>query len=351
MRTCNSIETSKPGAGLIPRYMTATSRKITIIVVLGLIALVSIILATTIGRAQEAETEKPKTTSQRQGLRRQEALPSTEQILKMAPSGVKVIPDIAYREGNEAWKLDLAMPEARGKETRPGIVFVHGGGWRGGDKRRGNFLRGALEYAARGYVCITVNYRLTDEAPFPACVEDVKCAVRWFRAHAEEYHLDPDRIGGFGNSAGAHLVAMLGLTGPDAKLEGDGPHPDQPSLLQAVCCAATPTNFPNWPNGVQWFGRPGGLLAGDRKSLAARAKKASPITYVEADAPPFLVVHGSADRTVDVSQGDAFVEALKKAGADDVTYIRIDAAGHGVFIQHTEKTGPAMEAFFARTLR
>jgi len=95
------------------------------------------------------------------------------------PDDLKIIEDISYREGkSKAWKLDLIMPKVKGNKKRPALVFVHGGGWRGGDKRRGFFYSGAIKFAKKGYVCISVNYRLTSEAPFPACVEDVKCAVR-----------------------------------------------------------------------------------------------------------------------------------------------------------------------------
>ncbi|MFQ5798449.1 MAG: hypothetical protein ACE5H0_07130, partial [Bacteroidota bacterium] len=98
---------------------------------------------------------------------------NAEGFIANIPAGVKVIPDIAYREGkSKTWRLDLAMPEEPSDEPRPALVFVHGGGWRGGDKRKDNFLGPTLEFAAKGYVCITVNYRLTNEAPMPACIED-----------------------------------------------------------------------------------------------------------------------------------------------------------------------------------
>lgn len=276
---------------------------------------------------------------------------STEELLKQAPEGVTIEPDIAYRPGDgKAWRLDLIMPSERGDKPRPGLVFVHGGGWRSGDKRTGTFLQGAIEYARKGYVCITVNYRLVDEAPFPACVEDCKCAVRWLRAHADKYNVAPKRIGGFGNSAGAHLVAMLGLAGPDEGLEGDGPYQDQSSLLQAVCPSATPSDFLFQSRGSARRGPGGGLLAGSAETFEERARKASPVSHVSADAPPFLVIHGTKDNTVNVAHGDRLVEALKKAGAEDVTYIRIEGAGHGVFNQHADQTKPAMEAFFDRTI-
>ncbi|NNC88579.1 MAG: alpha/beta hydrolase [Akkermansiaceae bacterium] len=275
---------------------------------------------------------------------------STSQLLKDAPDDVKVVPDLSYREGgSKRWKLDLIMPRENGDAPRPGIVFVHGGGWRSGDKRVRTFLDGAIDYARKGYVCITVNYRLTGEAPFPACVEDVKNAVRWFRAHAETYNLDPDRIGAYGNSAGAHLVAMLGLAGKEAGLEGDGPHQDQSSLVQAVCASATPTDF-NLFGGGRSMNRPGAFLAGPEDGLEERIRLASPISHVREDAPPFLLVHGTKDSTVKVEHSDKFAAALKAAGAKDVTYLRIEGAGHGVFNQHKAKTAPAMETFFERTL-
>lgn len=275
--------------------------------------------------------------------RRQQSM-NTEQLLARQTPDITIVPDIVYREGHErAWKLDLAMPKERGDTPRPGIVFIHGGGWRSGDKRTGSFLNGALEYAKKGYVCITINYRLTQEAPFPACIEDVKNAVRWFRANAEKYNLDPNRIGAYGNSAGAHLVSMLGLVKKDAGLEGDGPYQEQSSLVQAVCASATPTDFSLFPKAR---GGSGDSVAGN----AELAKKSSPITYVAKDAPPFLLVHGTADTTVNVKHGDTFVAALKEAGAKDVTYLRIEGSGHGVFGQNADKTGPAMAEFFKRTL-
>ena len=297
------------------------------------------------GQSGRTRTRNRPGNSGRQGM-------SSEELLKGAPEGVTIEPDIAYRPGDsKAWRLDLIMPSERGEKPRPGLVFVHGGGWRNGDKRAGTFLQGAMEYAQKGYVCITVNYRLIDEAPFPACVEDCKCAVRWLRAHADSYNVDPRRIGGFGNSAGAHLVAMLGLAGPDTGLEGDGPYADQSSMLQAVCPSATPSDFLLfYPQGPSRRRSADGFLAGPEETFEERAKKASPVTHVSADAPPFLIIHGTKDNTVNVAHGDRLVEALEKAGAKDVTYIKIEGAGHGVFNQHADRTKPAMEAFFERTI-
>ena len=114
------------------------------------------------------------------------------------------------------------MPEVAGNERLPAIVIVHGGGWSSGSKQSRVYRTMALYYADKGYVTASVEYRLTGEAPFPACIEDVKCAVRWLCAHADEYHIDPEHIGAFGHSAGAHLVMMLAMCPVSAGLEGDG---------------------------------------------------------------------------------------------------------------------------------
>ena len=291
--------------------------------------------------------------------RRQQGM-STEDLLKQAPEGVRIVPDIAYRKGSEAWKLDLAMPEAKGARPRPALIMVHGGAWRNGDKRAPAFIGAALEFAARGYVCVTVNYRLLGEAATIAdCIADVKCAVRWLRAHAEEYHVDPTRFGAYGNSAGAHLVSILGLCPKSAGMEGDGPYQAYSSMVQAVVASATPASFMIPMNdrarGTQQTRLQDQPQATDgqtqRQSRYTRdeatKKKISPITYVNADAPPFLLFHEVSDATVGVTQSDKLVEALKAAGATDVTYERYeDGSGHGVFTRNLDKTGPLRAAVF-----
>jgi acetyl esterase/lipase len=253
-----------------------------------------------------------------------------EQVRGRTPEGVTVELNIPYRQGNDAWKLDLAMPAKESSSPRPAIVFIHGGGWTSGDKRTAAFIGPALDYSAKGYVCISVNYRLERTL---RCIEDVKCAVRWLRAHADKYNIDPDRIGAYGNSAGAHLVTMLGVSHTEKRLEGDGPWQEYPSSVQAVAASATPTH-------PRWVG-----TSDEERKLAA------PMTFVTADAPPFLLFHEESDRTVDIGNSDDFVKALEEAGATDVTYKRYtDGSGHGVFRKNIEETGAAMEKFFARTI-
>ena len=207
-------------------------------------------------------------------------------------------------------------------------------------------------YAAEGYVAVSVNYRLSGEAPWPVQIEDVKAAVRWLRAHSADYQVDPERVGAYGNSAGAHLVSLLGLVREEDGLEGSGPHQDHSSLVQAVCASATPTDFLNWGSSGNLPQRLSNtFLAGPEEQLKDRARQASPITYARDGAPPFLLIHGTADRTVPIQQSNRFAQALREAGAKEIRYMIFDNEGHGVFQGQRLLTYPAMKAFFDAALR
>jgi acetyl esterase/lipase/uncharacterized protein (DUF1330 family) len=276
---------------------------------------------------------------------------SDDAIEAQLPPGVRWVSDIAYRpDTGEAGLLDLVLPENPEGDRLPALVFIHGGGWRSGSKRRPPFILPALRYAAAGYVCISVNYRLVQEAPLPTAVEDVKTAVRWLRAHADEYQVHPDRIGAYGNSAGAHLALMLAMVGPDKGLEGEL-YPEYSSAVQAVCASAVPADLKVW---IPDEGRPlegdSIFLTGGHEPLGQRVARSSPITYVRADAPPLLLIHGTDDATVPVGQLDDFVEAMRLADHRHLEYLRIEGAGHMVFRQHADETMPAMSRFFARFL-
>jgi uncharacterized protein (TIGR03067 family) len=288
--------------------------------------------------AQQAETPKDSTA---------------DEIRSELPKGVRYIPDVPYSEVSPVQKLDLYLPEQHSDGIRPAIVFVHGGGWRAGDKRREQWWRLPAQYAKDGYVAISVNYRLTGEAPFPAQLTDVKCAVRWLRAHADEYDVDPHRIGAYGNSAGAHLVAMLGLVQPTDGLEGEGPHREYSSAVQAVCASATPTDFLNWGEVGKLADRPStkALLSGPVEESKKRAGQASPITYVRADAPPVLLIHGTIDQVVPNMQAERLAHALREAGAREVRHLIFGNEGHNVFQKQKLITYPAMRAFFREALK
>lgn len=145
--------------------------------------------------------------------------PSNGELLSDGSKQVLLTTDIAYREGNDAWKLDLANPQDDGKDLRPALVIIHGGGWSAGDKGDKVYRNMLVEYAMKGYVTISVNYRMQPKYSFVNCIEDVKCSVRWLRAHAAELRVDPERIGSYGHSAGAHLSMMLAVSSANAALE------------------------------------------------------------------------------------------------------------------------------------
>jgi acetyl esterase/lipase len=244
---------------------------------------------------------------------------------------IVIFDDITYRSGeSQAWKLDLAMLETSGEELRPALVIIHGGGWNAGDKRDRPYRSMLLDYALKGYVTISVNYRLTREAPIPACIEDCKCAVRWLKAHAKEYHVDTSRIVAYGHSAGAHLVLMLGLAGPEAGLEGDGGWNDFSSSITAVAGGSPPTALP---------GR------------YANSEKYSPVTYISDKALPILLIQGSADPIVNPQTTDDFVAKMKQAGAKDIRYERIEGAEHDVaYNNYLDRTSKAIDTFFEDVL-
>jgi acetyl esterase/lipase len=195
----------------------------------------------------------------------------------------------------------------------------------------------------------TINYRLSGEATWPAQIHDCKAAIRWLRANAEKYNLDPERIGVWGSSAGGHLVNMLGTSGDVKKLEGDCGSPDQSSRVTCVIPFCGPANFLA-PKKFESGRRPSAvdsLLGGRIEEKRDQAKEASPITYVSKDDPPFLIVHGTNDSTVPFEQAEMFHEALKQADVD-VTFVKIVGGGHGI---GGDEVARRVRAFFEKHLR
>lgn len=208
----------------------------------------------------------------------------------------------------------------------------------------------ALPFTTRGYAVVSINYRLSQHAVFPAQIEDCKAAIRWLRANATKYRLDPDHIGVWGASAGGHLVAMLGTTGGVKELEGSGGNLDQSSRVQCVVDWFGPTDLltmggshdnPDSPE-ARLIGGP----VGDNKE---KARKASPITYIGRDAAPFLIMHGDQDNTVPTGQSEELVEALKKAGVE-VNLVLVKGNGHGGPGFNSPENHKLIEEFFDRHL-
>lgn len=267
--------------------------------------------------------------------------------------------DLSYTDDdNPRHRVDLYLPkQAADDNPLPVIVFIHGGGWRKGDKTGGG--RQVLPFVATGqYAGVSVGYRLTDEAQWPAQLDDCKAAIRWLKAHAAEYRLDPERIAVWGSSAGGHLVNMLGLTNDRPDLEGKvGKHLDQNSNVTCVVDWYGPANLltMNTPRGAMDHDAPDSpealLIGGAVQENPERARAASPITYITPNAPPFLIVHGTDDRTVPFQQSEELVAALTKAQVKTApVLLRIEGAGHGVGIGGEELT-TRIAAFLGQHLR
>jgi acetyl esterase/lipase len=248
--------------------------------------------------------------------------------------GVQAHRDLAYVSGGHArQKLDLYLPE-KADAPLPLIIWVHGGGWEAGSKTQCQPLWQG--FVARGYAVASLDYRLSGDAIFPAQIEDCKAAIRWLRAHAKEYGLDPDRIGVWGSSAGGHLVALLGTSG-DVKAFDVGAQLEVSSRVQAVCDFFGPTDLVQMDAhalpGAQLKHDPAQspesrLIGGAIQENKAKAARANPIAYVKPDDPPFLIVHGDADPTVPFHQSQLLFAALKQAGVS-VHFHTIKGAGHG----------------------
>ena len=260
--------------------------------------------------------------------------------------------DLVYKRVNGAvLTLDLYCPE-KVSGSLPVIVWIHTGGWSKGRKERCP----AVALVQDGYAVASIDYRLTSTAPFPAQIEDCKAAVRWLRANASTYHLDPDHIGVWGHSAGGHLAALLGTSGGVRELEGTGDNMSYSSRVQAVCDVAGPSDLVRlYQEASQSRGDKSGkvmydvaaLVGGSAEKNITTATAASPIHYVSKDDPPFLIIHGEIDSTVPVTQAESFAAALKAAGVETTLEIA-NGRGHGA---GGPKSQPMIKAFFDKYLK
>lgn len=250
------------------------------------------------------------------------------------PNDVQVLRDVVFGNGGDRpLTMHIVLPKEKPKEPLPAYVWIHGGGWMGGTKEGG--VRQVIPIVRNGFVGATVEYRLSGEATFPAQIEDCKCAIRFLRAHANEYHIDPKRIAVGGSSAGGHLAALLGTSSGVTELEGSGGWADRSSRVHAVIDLYGPTDFHLFVTtkgyeGHNQDGSPESRLLGGGEVLpqSEAIKRVNPTTYVDPDDPPFLIIHGSNDRTVPPNQSKVLHTALEKAGVPSTLHI-IEGAGHG----------------------
>lgn len=248
-------------------------------------------------------------------------------------------PDVEYANvGGISLRLDIYTPPGVPGPT-PCVVWIHGGSWSGGDKSQ--IWSDAYYLTAGGLTVAAINYRLSSQAIWPAQIQDCKGAVRWLRAHAAQYNIDPARIGAYGPSAGAHLASMVGVSGDVAELEGDvGGNLGQSSRVQAVADLFGPTDFMNFNDYHNYAGSSASVLLGYTlgdivanqfnpayADLVALAESASPVHWVSSDDPPFHITHGDQDYHVLLNQSQFLNGALVAANVPVVFRI-VPGVGH-----------------------
>jgi acetyl esterase/lipase len=275
------------------------------------------------------------------------------------PQGFVAQYDVQYvPEGDEAQALDIYYPERAAEKPLPLLVWIHGGGWSGGSKTQVPYLK----QLQRGYVVASIEYRFSQKALFPAQIQDCQAAIRWLRAHADQYSIDRDRIGVGGASAGGHLAALVGTSGGKKAFPAIGGNEDQSDRVQAVCDIFGPANFWTvitqaqedknvenifkWNDGDPYSRLIGGQLGEDKEKCAA----VSPVHYVSSDDPPFLILHGDRDALVPYAQSVELQGRLEKAGVQ-VTLQRLPGAGHGGPAFNLPAIAKLTEAFFDKHLQ
>lgn len=273
--------------------------------------------------------------------------------------GIAFYENVVYGQGGgHDLYLDLMVPEKRGETPSPVVIWVHGGGWSIAELTKKYRPSNALvELCKAGFVCASIDYRLVTESPFPAPIEDCKCAVRYLKAHAAELSIDPDRIGIWGESAGGQLAALVGASYMNTDLEGCGGWNEYSSEVKAVCdwyCGGDMThmgafmvpvvqeraralgiklvqmddsdfNRGDGKNVIEnlIFGKPG-------KEAPEMSMAISPIFYVDQKQPAYLLMHGDSDKTVSPEFSYNFYDALLSHG-HDATFVLVPRQGHGFF--------------------
>lgn len=266
-------------------------------------------------------------------------------IRAVMPPDVELVPDVVYANHGRPLRMHILRPTAPASHPRPALLFIHGGGWTEGTKERG--LISLLRFVQRGYVAASMEYRLSGEATFPAQIDDVKAAIRFLRESAAQFGIDPKRIAVWGQSAGGNLAALAGTTGtgverPDAVIDWNGPTDLlEPRELARLLAQKAEQHAPTIAMER--------LLGGSVDEHRELARAASPVHHVSSDDPPFLIMHGTADPEVDISQSRALFQALRAAGVDATLkeYAREAHFGIHPFRPVPDRFLPDMDAFLA----
>jgi acetyl esterase/lipase len=289
------------------------------------------------------------------------AAPARDQRVKRPapPPGIAADYDVKYvPDGDRSQVLDVFFPEKRAEKPQPLLIWIHGGGWAGGSKTPSPYLR----QLTRGYVLACVEYRFSQKATFPAQIQDCQAAVRWLRANAKKYNIDPDRVGVIGESAGGHLVSLLGTSGGKHAFPPIGGNEDQSDRVQAVCDFFGPADFWTvvqqaqadkdvkyvfkWNNGDPYSKLIAAKLGQDKEKCDA----VSPVRYVSKENPPFLILHGDRDALVPYAQSVELADLLAKNDVQ-VTLQRLPGAGHGGPAFRQPAVARLIDAFFDKHLK
>lgn len=251
------------------------------------------------------------------------------------PKTIRLTNDVPYRDGSASCVLDIADPlDFGGPGLRPALVIIHGGGWSMGSKNVDVYRGLMIDYALQGYLVINVEYRLQQEGGFQGCIEDVKCAVRWLKAHSSELRVDPERIGAYGHSAGAHLAMKLAVSAGNKDLEGDGPWKEYSSAVTCIAAGSPPTQI----------GRP--------IPMHAEHPEWWPIGYYAdaAKAAPQFLLQGTEDPVVKAELTEDYVNKMRAGGAK-VDFLKVEGDHDIAYSDALNITKPAMDRFFESFLK
>jgi acetyl esterase/lipase len=272
------------------------------------------------------------------------ALPLT---LFAQTGGITIEKDVAYLPEGRKEKADLYRPIPVPGKKHPAVVIIHGGGWTSGSKHAAREINIGTTLAAHGYIAMSIDYQLhdptTDKLCWPQNLHDCKTAVRWLRHHADRLNLDPANIGAIGGSAGGHLASMLAVTQARDGLDPTAPYGDLPCDIKCAVDMYGPIDLTSR--------KEISALRGSSAEFPERYREFSVTTYLDKEDPPFLILHGTADKTVDVEQSRLFARALEKLGVEHQLEI-IEGAPHTFHLQPKQKDlRPLVLSFFDRHLK